>query len=230
MRTLPHGWRLLDGRAAGSSRRRASIWRGRRAAVVGAIQWVVVFLVGFFTWKLYLGSPAFLAAPWRSPGSGYGVAARSPPASRGDAIIGRASVIDGDTIEVRRTRVRLHAIDAPESRQTCRIDSQPWPCGRRAAGELANLIGVRNVACVRRDTDRYGRAVAVCHVGDTDLGAWMVENGWALAYRQYGADYVVQEITARVARRGLWQGTFVPPWEFRKGARDEVGVVSYSFE
>ncbi len=44
-----------------------------------------------------------------------------------------ASVIDGDTIEVHGRRVRLHGIDAPESRQLCRLDGNPWQCGKDAA-------------------------------------------------------------------------------------------------
>ncbi len=36
-------------------------------------------------------------------------------------VAGTASVIDGDTIEVHAQRIRLHGIDAPESRQLYRL-------------------------------------------------------------------------------------------------------------
>ncbi len=38
-------------------------------------------------------------------------------------VTGTASAIDSDTIEVHGQRIRLHGIDAPESRQLCRLDS-----------------------------------------------------------------------------------------------------------
>ena len=68
--------------------------------------------------------------------------------------------------------------------------------------------------------DRYGRLVAVCYAGDDDLNAMMVRDGWALAYRRYGKDYVSQETQARAAGAGLWQGNFVEPWEWRKQSRE----------
>ncbi len=55
------------------------------------------------------------------------------------------------------------------------------------------------------------------------LGAWMVENGWALAYRRYSLDYVDEEANAQAARRGIWAGQFVRPWEWRRGKRFDTG-------
>ncbi len=60
---------------------------------------------------------------------------------------GRARVIDGDTIEVHGQRIRLHGIDAPESRQLCRLDGNPWQCGKDAANALADKIARRPVTC-----------------------------------------------------------------------------------
>ncbi len=55
--------------------------------------------------------------------------------------------------------------------------------------------------------------------GKTDLNAWMVAGGHALAYRHYSRDYVGKEAAARDAGRGLWQGRFVAPWDWRRGER-----------
>lgn len=134
-------------------------------------------------------------------------------------IAGRASVIDGDTIDIHGERIRLHGIDAPEGAQRCYRDGELWPCGRRAAFALADHIGARTVRCEPRDRDRYGRIVAVCFAGGADIGAWMVRQGWALAYRRYSTAYVDEEDTARAARAGLWEGTFTAPWDWRRGER-----------
>ena len=142
------------------------------------------------------------------------------PAAAG-AVVGRASVVDGDTLDIRGTRIRLHAVDAPESAQTCRDASgRTWRCGQQAALALADHIGGATVSCEQKDVDRYQRIVAVCSAGGEDLNAWLVHEGHALAYRQYGTDYVGEEDDARRARRGVWSGAFTPPWDWRKAQRE----------
>jgi endonuclease YncB( thermonuclease family) len=131
-------------------------------------------------------------------------------------IAGVASVIDGDTIEIHGQRIRLHGIDAPESRQTC-LDAggRTWRCGQQAALALQDLIGRRTVSCDERDVDRYGRIVGRCLLGDIDINEWLVSQGLALAYRHYSMDYVAAEDEARAADRGMWAGKFEPPWDWR---------------
>jgi endonuclease YncB( thermonuclease family) len=133
--------------------------------------------------------------------------------------LGKARVIDGDTIEIGSERVRLHGIDAPEVRQTCIAYEKQWACGREATFALAFEVGHHWVTCRGDKRDRYGRLIAVCYVGPYDLGKRMVRDRWALAYRRYSMDYVNDEVAARQARRGMWRGEFVPPWEWRKGYR-----------
>jgi endonuclease YncB( thermonuclease family) len=142
------------------------------------------------------------------------------PATAGD-ITGIASVTDGDSLEIRGIRIRLHGIDAPESRQLCTQPSgQTWRCGQRAALALADRIGRRTVSCLALDVDRYSRAIAVCQQGGQDLSRWMVREGWAVAYRRYSHDYVLDEIDAQRAGRNIWSGSFVMPWDWRRGARN----------
>ena len=84
---------------------------------------------------------------------------------------------------------------------------------------MARLVANHTVTCEQRDVDRYGRIVAVCHAGGTDIGKTMVHHGLALAYRRCSSDYVATEDGAREARRGMWQGSFVEPWAWRKAQR-----------
>ena len=156
------------------------------------------------------------------------VAAIGAPPAGSDAVItivGRASVSDGDTVDIRDTRIRLNGIDAPESRQSCRdrLGAQ-YPCGRRAAFALSDKIADQNLHCEVLDQDRYGRLVATCTLSNIDLNGWMVASGWALAYRQYSTAYVGAEEQARAAQAGIWSGEFTPPWEWRRSHDGESEV------
>ena len=130
-------------------------------------------------------------------------------------LTGKPRIIDGDTIAFGDQRIRLHGIDAPESKQTCTANGKPWNCGEEATFALAYLVGNHWIRCEEKDRDRYGRIVAVCYAGPHDLNAKMVSDGWALAYRRYSIDYVGEEKTARAKRVGIWRGDFTPPWKWR---------------
>jgi len=133
---------------------------------------------------------------------------------------GPARAIDGDTIEVEGTRIRLHGIDAPETRQSCTAaDGTAWACGRDATSVLAAALAQADVACSARGRDRYQRIVAVCWVGAVEVGSAMVAQGMALADLRFGRAYGPVEETARAAALGLWAGPFEAPWEWRRARR-----------
>jgi endonuclease YncB( thermonuclease family) len=131
-------------------------------------------------------------------------------------LTGTASVIDGDTIEIHGTRIRLEGIEAPESRQTCFRDGRNERCSQQSSFHLSNQIGRKTVRCSDEGRDRYGRTLAICYLGSQDLNAMMVRDGHAVAYRRYSRRYVGEENEARKARRGIWSAEFQMPWDWRR--------------
>ena len=130
-------------------------------------------------------------------------------------------VVDADTLEMAGQRVRLQGIDAPESEQACRqATGHRYRCGERATEALRARIGAGAVTCTIAGRDRYNRALSTCYTAEgTNLNAWLVRQGYALAYRRYSTKYVPEEDQARVGRAGIWADEFVPPWEWRRGKR-----------
>lgn len=150
------------------------------------------------------------------------VAALTPAVATAQAtsvLTGTAHVIDGDTIIVAGEHVRLEGIDAPERDQTCQRDGKAWACGSRATQALRGLIRDQEVSCRVIGRDAYGRALGACSAGQVNLNSAMVRSGFALDFRQYSSAYIPQEEAAKADRAGMWSGTFVPPWEWRHGAR-----------
>ena len=132
-------------------------------------------------------------------------------------LVGQASIIDGDTLEIHGTRIRLWGVDAPESSQLCRgADSNLYRCGANAANDLDTFIARRPVSCTLVSEDQYGRSVAICSVSGADLGEWLVRNGLALDWPQYSkGKYASAQREADRSGRGMWAGSYVEPWLFR---------------
>ena len=151
-----------------------------------------------------------------------GVSAAPAEAKRMDPVLlqGEARAIDGDTLQVGATRLRLHGVDAPELRQTCEDSvGEAWGCGRRAASELAAAVAGGEVQCISRERDRYQRLIATCWAAGRDVGQSLVAHGWAVAYRRFSVDYVSEENLARYLTQGMWAGQFEMPWDWRQARR-----------
>jgi endonuclease YncB( thermonuclease family) len=134
-----------------------------------------------------------------------------------DSLAWQASVIDGDTLEIHGTRIRLWGIDAPESSQLCRgDDSLQFRCGAKAANDLDTFIARRPVDCSPVSLDQYRRTVAVCSIDGVDLAEWLVRNGLALDWPMYSrGKYDKAQRDAEHAGRGIWAGSYVAPWLYR---------------
>jgi endonuclease YncB( thermonuclease family) len=137
-------------------------------------------------------------------------------------------VVDGDTLHTGSERIRLAGIDAPELSQTCRDgQARAWSCGLAAKQRLAALVAKGSVTCSSRGQDRYGRTLAVCAAGHVaDVGAALVRDGYAVNYDRYTSDYAGAEREARAARRGIWQGGFERPANWRRSHRTQFTPTS----
>jgi endonuclease YncB( thermonuclease family) len=130
---------------------------------------------------------------------------------------GNVVYMDGDTLKVDDTEFRLFGIDAPELNQTCtKADGKEWACGRAAQARLKALVARRVIECEPRGKDRFGRTVSICGTsGVPDLGEALVRDGFAIPLPNSGGTYGDAEDEARATKRGIWQGEFERPSDWR---------------
>jgi endonuclease YncB( thermonuclease family) len=134
---------------------------------------------------------------------------------------GFPKIIDGDTLTIGKTRLRLEGIDAPELKQECFADKtgRSFSCGKFALNQLRNKIGDREIQCSFKKRDRYKRAIAVCYLDGKDLNRWLVANGLALAYERYTKKYLNSQIEAKKNQLNIWSTHFIAPWDWRSRRR-----------
>lgn len=134
---------------------------------------------------------------------------------------GSAYVHDGDTFTVAGTKIRLFGVDAPEMDQTCEMpDGSDWACGRWSRDQVRDILKGRDLRCVKRVYDKYGRMVARCYLEDQDLAKMLVRDGIVFSYASFSRDYIKVEKAAAVAGRGLWVAKVMSPAEFRRSKRE----------
>lgn len=137
-----------------------------------------------------------------------------PPAHAGEWS-GVPLVMDGGMIVIDRQRLRLAGLDAPDNAQICQGPDQiAYDCGVEARRALAIIIAGRNVQCSGDRRDRHRRPLVTCLVGEIDIGRELVRLGWAVTLPS--SEYAAEEADARTEGRGLWQGPFLRPDDWRR--------------
>jgi endonuclease YncB( thermonuclease family) len=130
-------------------------------------------------------------------------------------VIGAARAIDGDSLRVGDTEIRLSGLDAPEFDQSCGAIADQTPCGLNAKRFLQSLLENGLLRCDIEGPDKYDRSLAQCWLGEKDIGEALVRAGHAVATDGY---FGAQE-AARRAKAGIWAGPFEMPSDWRKRAK-----------
>ena len=132
---------------------------------------------------------------------------------------GYARVVTASVLKIGRYYIKMLGIDAPDPRQTCADKhGSSYACGKRALTWLQNWINNRPIRCYVVGNVVHNRTTGVCFTqdGKYDLAAVVTNAGWALAWTQNTDVYVPYERQAAQNRRGLWEGRFYKPWDWRK--------------
>lgn len=122
------------------------------------------------------------------------------------------SVVDGDTFKVKLGKkvetVRIIGIDTPETKDP----RKPVQCyGKEASKKLTKILRGKTVTLEKNpaeDRDKYKRLLRYVLLKNEDIGASMIEEGYAFSYKTYPhprlEDYNALEVTARDGSKGLW--------------------------
>lgn len=104
-------------------------------------------------------------------------------------------MVDGDTITINKTQIRLFGIDAPELNH---------PYGKKAKWALVAMCKGMKIRAVITDTDDHGRTVAKCFLPDgRDISAEMVKIGMAIDWPKFSGG-IYRGLETEDARKKLW--------------------------
>ena len=123
-------------------------------------------------------------------------------------------IIDGETLKLHDTVIRLEGLAAPPRGRSCAAASGAvYDCGAAATTELARLILEHGVQCRLRGRDAAGFVQGLCSSDGVSLNEALVRGGWARSEPSSSASpglFGPAEADARLQRRGLWQGSAEP--------------------
>ena len=133
------------------------------------------------------------------------------------ATTGISRVVSGDILTLNNRVVKLFGVAAPDISQTCADASgRGYKCGQQAIAWLSSWLADNEIKCHVLGQDDRGVLTAVCMLGPYDIGAALINAGWAVADTRQTQVYVPYQNQALTNKRGLWQGEFYMPWDWEK--------------
>ena len=123
---------------------------------------------------------------------------------------GKARIIDGDTIDIDKEKIRFGGINSPERNEVGY---------KLAKDKLIKKIANQVVTCVReKNKDKYQRTVAECFIDGESLSSFMVKNGYACDFIYYSkGKYAEEQKYAKSKKLGIWKMKYNPSWEKKCG-------------
>ena len=134
-------------------------------------------------------------------------------------ISGKAFVLDGDSLIIKKIKIRLNGIDAPEFTQEClNGKSQQYQCGLASKNFLINLVKNQEVVCHYQKLDIYNRILGDCYIDKLNINHHLLTHGMAIIYDfNYANEQEIKlEQSAKEQQKGIWQGAFQLPKTYRK--------------
>tara|TARA_Y100001936_G_C16040397_1_gene651210 strand:+ start:704 stop:1168 length:465 start_codon:yes stop_codon:yes gene_type:complete len=125
-----------------------------------------------------------------------------------NVVKGKARIIDGDTIEINKEKIRFGGINSPERNETGY---------RLAKDKLIEKIANNILTCVReKNKDKYRRTVAECFIDGESLSSFMVREGYACDYIYYSkGKYAKEQKYAKANKLGVWKMKYNTSWEYK---------------
>ena len=126
------------------------------------------------------------------------------------------SIVSGDVFRIGKHTIRLYGIASPLNNQSCMDQNgHSYDCGYVAARMLRDFVSGDEVSCRIMNINAQNELMAACSVGSFDIGAALVEEGWAIALPAVTQIYLPYQAKAQQAKSGLWAGQFQMPWEWQ---------------
>ena len=72
----------------------------------------------------------------------------------GADVSGIPRIVDGDGLKIGNVEIRLHGIDAPERKQTCKKNGKVWPCGAETPEYMRGLVSGREIVWIGKVDSR----------------------------------------------------------------------------
>ena len=126
-----------------------------------------------------------------------------------------SSIVSGDVFRIGQNTIRLYGLASPVIDQKCQDGTgHTYDCGYVSARMLKDFVSGDDVSCRVMNINAQNELMSACSVGSFDIGAAMVEAGWAIALPAVTPIYLPYQQKAQEGKKGMWDGRFQMPWEW----------------